>query len=159
MVNDTKVIESPTYGNMIWRYVGTMSAFLFDAGNKEEFDAWEEAHPKQNFTSFQIVRTETNGIFQLWLPLKRDNKDWEYKGRTVIYQSLKKGEAPGAVTDKEVVKWFKKAEQFMTEVNDEIIDAIYDAVEKEVHIKEASKSQQVSKPITTKQYPAKKGSE
>lgn len=158
MVNDTKIFESPTYGDTVWRYIGTMSAKTFDAFNKEEFDAWEAAHPKANFGSFSNERTDDYGIFKVWLPLKRDNLDWEYTGRTVIYQKLKKGQLPWAIADKEVIKWFKKAEQFMIEVNDELIDAIYDDVEKETQIKEATKTQQVQKPITTKQYPAKKGS-
>lgn len=153
-MSDTKIMESPSYGEAVWRKLGVMSVTTFDAGNKEEFDAWEEAHPKHNFDSMQIVRTEKNGIFEVWVPLKRDNKEWEYKGRTVLYQSIKKGDYPGSVSDAQLIKWFKKAEPFMIEVNDDIIDAAYDEVEKQQHIKEASKS---SKPITTKQYPAKKG--
>jgi len=154
--NDTKIMESPSYGSAVWRYLGTMSVMTFDAKEDGEAQAWSEAHPKHNFSSLQVVRTDQDGIFQVWVPLKRDNTEWEYTGRTVIYQKIKKGDYPGAATDKEVIRWFKKAERFMTDVNDEIIDAIYDTVEKETQTKEATKIS--SKPIiTTKQYPAKKG--
>lgn len=153
-MSDTKIIDSPTYGEAVWRKLGVMSAFTFDAEIQEDFDAWTAAHPKYNFDSLQVVSTEKNGIFEVWVPLKRDNKEWEYKGRTVLYQSIKKGDYPGSVSDAQLIKWFKKAERFMIEVNDDIIDTAYDEVEKQQHIKEATKT---SKPITTKQYPAKKG--
>jgi hypothetical protein len=128
MQDDIKVITSPTYGDVIWRKIGIISISTFNADNKEEFELFEKIHPSKHFSSLSIAKMELD-IFGLWLPLEYDNSSWVYSGRTDQYRNLKKGELPIAVASSQVVKWFAKAEQFMSEVNDELIDLLYDDVE------------------------------
>lgn len=120
------ILTSPTYGDVNWRKIGTISAFTFDAENEEEFKAFDAIHPTKHFQALSVKQIKP-GIFEVWLPLAYDNKDWKFPKRS-FHGDKTPTQLPIAIPNKKVLTWFKKAEQFMTEVSD-IIDVLYDEEE------------------------------
>ncbi len=104
MANDTFILHSDTYGDVVYRKICTMSIFTFDAETDEKLSMeFFKAHPKYWFGMLGITKI-TNGVFVLHLPLADDNSD------------IKKY----CVTEKQLIRWFNKAKKFITWVNEEI---------------------------------------
>lgn len=130
-----KEIVSPTYGKYFLRKIATMSVFTFDAENPDDFKLFDAYHPTKHFSTLSIVKTDKEGVFEIWIPLKRDNLEWDFKGKQDTFQrmkiTIKKGELPIAISAKTVIKWFKSAERFLIDCDNDIIDELYDEVEKD----------------------------
>ena len=85
-------------GSKFWVKFGVMSIFTFDADNNDDCNAWEDAHPANNFRTFKLVKVSP-GIFEVWL----------FSNFTLASKAE---------------LWLKKARRFMTEVNDAAINEL-----------------------------------
>jgi hypothetical protein len=82
----------------VWVKLGVMSIFTFDADNSDECNAWQAAHPTNNFRTLKLVKLDP-GVFEVWV-----SRDFTLASKVEL--------------------WLKKARRFMTEVNDDAVNEL-----------------------------------
>jgi hypothetical protein len=112
---NTKIIDSLTYGPVVWRKIATMSIFTFAAEDPDQFAHWNKAHPKTFFRTMSVERTDKEGVFHVWLPLLDDNREWKMPSDR--YRRTKEPTfLPTAYDHNAVNHWINFAKPFLLEI-------------------------------------------
>lgn len=110
-----KVVESKTYGSLIYTYIATVEPLKTDG---EKYVDWcEKYHPKRYFSASNSVKKSRDNIggFEIWVPLDLYNLEW--KSTNKIWKKL-----PVAHTIKQVNKWIEKSKFILTNINSEVLN-------------------------------------
>lgn len=113
----TKILPSMcTFGgDVVWRKIATMSAYTFDVEvDLDLYERWNKAHPMKFFRTASVEKTDTNGIFHVWLPLLEDNRNWKPKE-----DKYRRGKVPdvypNCYDENALNHWLNFAEPFLIE--------------------------------------------
>lgn len=148
--NDLKIIDSFSYGKVKYRRICTMSIYTFDAESQpDKAEAFLKAHPKNVFSALSVERTDDPGIFHVWLPLARDNKDWIVDGTRLASEnhSLNRKlptSLPCGIKSKSVLLWLENVLEFITYTN-----PIIDELKEEVKQDENNSKNKISENISS----------